>query len=112
MLQGRSLTVGVEAQPEGGVAGGVEADLLAVEVGGGLVEDALEVHPDGGALPLGRHVEVLAVPTCEERGDKGLHAFPSNVTRDDPPITRDYTPFLLMLQGMTLRLQGITRLSF
>ena len=27
-------------------------------------------------------------------------------------ITRDYTPFLLTLQGMTLQLQGITRLSF
>ena len=30
---------------------------------------------------------------------KGLHAFPSNITRDDPPITRDYPPFLLALQG-------------
>ena len=30
---------------------------------------------------------------------KGLHAFPSNITRDDPPITRDYPPSLLALQG-------------
>ena len=37
---------------------------------------------------------------CGERGYKGLHAFPSN-------STRDYTPFLLILQGMTLQLQGI-----
>ena len=29
---------------------------------------------------------------CEERGYKGLHAFPSNITRDAPPITRDYPP--------------------
>ena len=50
--------------------------------------------------------------TCEERDYKGLHTFPSNITRDDPPITRDYTPFLLILQGMTLPLQGIARLSF
>ena len=28
--------------------------------------------------------------TCEERDYKGLHSFPSNVTRDDPPTTRDY----------------------
>ena len=27
-------------------------------------------------------------------------------------ITRDYTPFLLILQGMTLQLQGITLLPF
>ena len=45
--------------------------------------------------------------TCEERDYKGLHAFPSNITRDDPPITRDYTPSLLILQGATLQLQGI-----
>ena len=43
---------------------------------------------------------------CEERDYKGLHAFPSNITRDDPPITRDYTPFLQMLQGMTLQLRA------
>ena len=61
-----------------------------------------------------------------------VHAFPSNVTRDGPPITRVcppsllillvqgsivtceerdyqglYTPFLLILQGMALQLQGI-----
>ena len=28
--------------------------------------------------------------TCEERDYKGLHSFSSNITRDDPPITRDY----------------------
>ena len=48
------------------------------------------------------------VATCEERDYKGLHAFPSNITRDDPPITRDDTPFLQTLQGMALQLQGIT----
>ena len=46
----------------------------------------------------------LMASTCEERDNKGLHAFPSKITRDDPPIT-----------GIALRregLQGITRLSF
>ena len=28
--------------------------------------------------------------TCEERDYKELHSFPSNITRDGPPITRDY----------------------
>ena len=45
---------------------------------------------------------------CGERDYKGLHAFPSDITRDGPPITRDDTPFLLILQGMALQLQGIT----
>ena len=49
---------------------------------------------------------------CDERDYKGLHAFPSNITRDEPPITRDYTPSLLILQGVTLQLQGIILLSF
>ena len=44
---------------------------------------------------------------CEERDYKGLHAFPFNITRDEPPITRDFPPSLLILQGMTLQLQGI-----
>ena len=42
---------------------------------------------------------------CGEGDCKGLHALPSNITRDDPAgkgITRDYTPFLLILQGITL----------
>ena len=35
-----------------------------------------------------------------ERGDyKGSHAFPSNITRDAPPITREGPPSLLILQG-------------
>ena len=29
---------------------------------------------------------------CAERGYKGLHAFPSHIPRDDPPITRDSPP--------------------
>ena len=35
-----------------------------------------------------------ARPACGDpkiRDYKGLHAFPSNITRDDPPITRDYS---------------------
>ena len=40
--------------------------------------------------------------SCEERDDKGLHAFPSNITRDEPPITRDYAPSLLTLQRRSL----------
>ena len=77
-----------------------------------------------GTLGLG-HLDVLAqrpadrvlaaqqeAPALDARDYKGLHAFPSTITRDDPPITSDYTPFLLLLQGMTLQLQGITRLSF
>ena len=40
--------------------------------------------------------------TCGERDYKGLHAFPSNITRDDPPITRDFPPSLLILQGSSL----------
>ena len=52
------------------------------------------------ALPLAAHdAKPLA---CEERDYKGLHAFPSNITRDDPPITRDYPPPLLRLQGRSL----------
>ena len=35
----------------------------------------------------------------EERDYKGLHSFPSNITRDDPPSTRDCPPSLLRLQG-------------
>ena len=30
----------------------------------------------------------FSVWVCEERDYKGLHAFPSNITRDGPPITR------------------------
>ena len=56
-------------------------------------------------------VAVQKALTCEKRDCKGLHASPSNITRGDLPITRDYTPFLLTSQGTTLRLQGITRLS-
>ena len=50
-----------------------------------------------------------ALPLQEglQRDYKGLHAFPSTITRDDPPITRDYPPSLLTLQGMTLQSQGI-----
>ena len=47
----------------------------------------------------------FAVFVCEERDYKGLHAFPSNITRDDPPITRDCPPSLLMLQGRSLAAQ-------
>ena len=32
--------------------------------------------------------------------------------RQSGAITRDYTPFLLILQGMALQLQGIIRRSF
>ena len=39
---------------------------------------------------------------CEERDYKGLHAFPFNITRDYPTITRDYPPSLLTLQGRSL----------
>ena len=39
--------------------------------------------------------------TCEEI-TRDLHAFPSNITRDEPPITRDYPPSLLILQGRSL----------
>ena len=35
---------------------------------------------------------VAASASCEERDYKGLHALPSNITRDGPPITRDYPP--------------------
>ena len=37
-----------------------------------------------------------------ERDHKGLRAFPSNITRDAPPITRDFFPYLLTLQGRPL----------
>ena len=37
-----------------------------------------------------------------ERDYKGLHALPSNITRDGPPTTRDYPPSLLTLQGRSL----------
>ena len=36
------------------------------------------------------------------QGMTHVHAFPSNITRDDPPITRDYPPSLLTLQGRSL----------
>ena len=55
---------------------------------------------------VGRHAEYDLVAAehaaCEERDCKGLHAFPSNITRDDPPITRDCPPSLLTLQGGSL----------
>ena len=44
----------------------------------------------------------------EERDYKGLHAFPSNITRDDPPITRDCPPPLLILQGRS-RTSSVSR---
>ena len=33
--------------------------------------------------------------------------FPSNITRDDPPITSDCPPSLLMLQGRSLTVQHL-----
>ena len=54
---------------------------------------------------------VLVREACEERDYKGLHAFPSNVTRDGPPITRDCPPSLLTLQGQPLTHRGQRHLS-
>ena len=39
---------------------------------------------------------------CEEKDYKGFHAFPSNTTKDGPPITRDCPPSLLTSQGRSL----------
>ena len=56
-------------------------------------------------------VAPVALGAPDEPAKRGITRdytpFPSNITRDDPPITRDCTPFLLILQGMTLQLQGI-----
>ena len=72
----------------GAVEDGVQA--LAADVGGAL----------GHVHVLERLVQVAQqllqrddVAACV-RDYKGLHAFPSNITRDDPPITRDYPPSL------------------
>ena len=64
-----------------------------------------------------------AVHAVDELGPEGrLHAWPAlqGIVRIcfyyykgwPSNSTRDYTPFLLRLQGMTLQLQGIARLSF
>ena len=45
---------------------------------------------------------VVHAQHCEERDYKGSHAFPSNITRDYPPITRDCPPSLLTSQGRSL----------
>ena len=47
---------------------------------------ASERQASPASSPLG------GLQSCEERVYKGLHAFPSNITRDDPPNTRDYPP--------------------
>ena len=78
-----------------------------------LLRAAAAVPVDGPAAHGAVHARkpphvVFAAVACDERDYKGLHAFPSNITRDGPPITRDYTPSLLKLQGMTLQLQGTT----
>ena len=54
------------------------------------------------AVPLGLDSEGVLADACRQRDYKGLHAFPSNITRDGPPITRDFPPSLLMLQGRSL----------
>ena len=65
-----------------------------------------------GSEPDGDHGDVdglvlLVVAACEERDYKGFHTFPSNITRHDPPITRDFPPSLLILQGRSLTVQGV-----
>ena len=44
-----------------------------------------------------------------ERDYKGLHAFPSTITRDGPPITRDCPPSLLISQGRSLTARSVSR---
>ena len=55
----------------------------------------------------GRRLQQAAVaqkapPSWKEGNYKGLRVFPSNITRDEPPITRDYPPSLLTLYGRPL----------
>ena len=52
-----------------------------------------------------RSADSVFARSCEERDYKGLHAFPSNITRHDPPIKRDCPPSLLILQGRPLTLR-------
>ena len=95
------------AAAHGELLTGVQAELAVAADGPGPTEDP--EHYGTGAAPGAAwrrvHTEVEAVfHACEERNYKGLHAFPSNITRDDPPITRDYPPSLLiiLLQGRSL----------
>ena len=56
---------------------------------------ALEMFGPSSAAPFGQNS--CALPSCERSFWGELQG-----------ITRDYTPFLLILQGMSLQLQGIT----
>ena len=53
-----------------------------------------------------------ARPRPVARDYKGLHAFPSSITRDGPPMTRDYHPPLILLQGITSRMSMHARMHF
>ena len=81
--------------------------MLATEVFSTRVAPASAGHGSeaASAQPGAADVEspsarMARLAPCEERDYTGLHApFPSNITRDDPPITRDCPPSLLTLQG-------------
>ena len=118
-----SAVVRARAQRHGAVEHAAARDDLLRQ----LVVDVHEVRA-GAVLPAelgalaaralvgaarGERAPVGLLGACEERDYKGLHAFPSKITRDDHPITKD--PSLILWGESWQRregLQGITRLSF
>ena len=86
--------------PERVVAPGSAPDHVAV---GAARVGASSGTGVGNAPAIGAAVRLGGLRgTCEERNYKGLHASPSNITRDYPPIKRDCPRSLLILQGRSL----------
>ena len=67
---------------------------------------------EGGGITWCAMYSGTTAMSCEERDYKGLHAFPSSITRDDPPIKRDDPASLLTLQGRSLTGSSMPRRSF
>ena len=88
------------AQARGGAPDTCLADALAVEQS--AVVAALVPQPQASAYVEGEF-------GMQARNEQLLH---DNMACEERGIARDYTPFLLILQGMPLQLQGIARLSF
>ena len=100
-----------EAKAEGGTQKSQRAATPAPEGAVGELGEVVAADDamDGlEALLVDVLVELASLCLLEERDYKGLHAFPSNITRDGSAITGDDPPSLLILQGMALQLQGMT----
>ena len=92
----------------GATVGVTVGDLLGAREGTavgdalGLTEGA-NVSPDcvGDTVGVAVGADGFAVGACEERDHKGYQTVPTNVTRDDPPIT--------WVQGLPSLPSNITR---